>query len=186
MPPKASNNKAKRGRKPAQKIVANRPNQNVSAAENDENTDEEDEADYLLKFELIELVQGYPEIYDIACPGHKKEVMRNNVWQQISKALFLPGDTLKYQVTLNCYVKKKRCCCVINETICTVDTCKKMWQNLRDPYPKMELARNVGGPATSETSKKSGTGSVSVAEKASSWAFYDKMSFLKPYIYAKQ
>ena len=61
-----------------------------------------------------------------------------------------------------------------------------MWQNLRDPYCKMELARNVGGPATSETSKKSGSGGVSVAEKASSWAFYDKMSFLKPYIYAKQ
>ena len=101
MPPKASNNKAKRGRKPAQKVVANRPNQKASAAENDENTDEEDEAEYLLKFELIELVQGYPEIYDIACPGHKKEVVRNNAWQQISEVLFLPGEAAKYQVKLN-------------------------------------------------------------------------------------
>ena len=96
MLPKASNNKAKRGSKPVQKVVANRPNQNVSAAENDKNTDEEDEAEYLLKFELIELVQGYPDIYNIACPGHKKEVLRNNVWQQISEALFLPCETVRH------------------------------------------------------------------------------------------
>ena len=45
----------------------------------------------------IQLVLGYPEIYDIACPGHKKEVFRNNAWQQILEALFLPGETLKYE-----------------------------------------------------------------------------------------
>ena len=32
--------------------------------------DEDDEAEFLLKLELIELAQGYPEIYDIASPRH--------------------------------------------------------------------------------------------------------------------
>ena len=89
MPPKSTGNKgkskAKRGRKPAQKVVPNRPN------DNPDDEDEEDEAEYLLKFELIELVQGYPEIYDIACPGHKKEYLRNRAWDQIAEALFLDG-----------------------------------------------------------------------------------------------
>ena len=35
--------------------------------------EEDDEAEFLLKLELIELIQGYPEIYDIASPRHKKE-----------------------------------------------------------------------------------------------------------------
>ena len=38
----------------------------------------------------------------------------------------------------------------------------------------------------SDESKKSGAGGMTVAEKASSWAYYDKMSFLKPYIYTKK
>ena len=49
----------------------------------------------------------------------------------------------------------------------------------------MELTRTVGGPATSDESKKSGAGGMTVQEKASSWVYYDKMSFLKPYIYSK-
>ena len=53
--------------------------------------EEEDEAEFLLKLELIELVQGYPEIYDIASPRHKKEYLRNQAWQNISEVLFLPG-----------------------------------------------------------------------------------------------
>ena len=76
MPPKKANtNKApvKRGRKPKQQ-------------------EEEDEAEFLLKLELIELVQGYPEIYDIASAKHKKEYLRNLAWQNISEALFLPGE----------------------------------------------------------------------------------------------
>ena len=71
----------KRGRKPAQKVVR----------ENRQDDTEEDEAEYLMKLELIELIQGYPEIYDIACEAHKKEFMRNKAWEEISTALFLPG-----------------------------------------------------------------------------------------------
>ena len=47
----------RRGKKPAQRVV--RQNQNQIE-------DHDDEAKYLLEMELIELVQGYPEIYDIA------------------------------------------------------------------------------------------------------------------------
>ena len=64
-----------------------------------------------------------------------------------------------------------------------VDTCKKMWQNLRDPFRKMEMQRIVCG---SGGDKRSGAEGQTIEEKASSWAYYDKMSFMKPYIYAKQ
>ena len=50
----------------------------------------------------------------------------------------------------------------------------------------MELARTIDGSAASDASRKSGSGDMSVAHKTSSWVYYDKMSFLKPYIYAKK
>ena len=37
----------------------------------------DDEAEYEFKINLIELVQMYPEIYDIQSPGHKKNYIRN-------------------------------------------------------------------------------------------------------------
>lgn len=67
-----------------------------------------------------------------------------------------------------------------------MDTAKKLWQSLRDPYRKKELDRVQGGPATSGASKKSGSGGMSQAEMASAWAYYDKMSFLRPYLYIKE
>ena len=69
----------KRGRKPAEKLVL--PN----------NDDAGDDAEYQLKMELIELVQGYPEIYDIGNPLHKKTAPRARAWDAISQALFIPG-----------------------------------------------------------------------------------------------
>ena len=71
MPPK---NKANGGRKPKQQ-------------------EDEDEAEFLLEMELIEFREGYPTIYDITLPGHKKEYLWNQVWKNISKALFLPGKS---------------------------------------------------------------------------------------------
>ena len=59
-----------------------------------------------------------------------------------------------------------------------------MWQNLRDPFRKMEMQRIVCGGSGGQ--KKSGAEGQTLAEKASNWAYYDKMSFMKPYIYAKQ
>ena len=53
--------------------------------------DGDDEAEYLLKMELIELVQGYPEIYDIAHPLHKKTYARNVSWAAIAEALYIEG-----------------------------------------------------------------------------------------------
>ena len=64
MPPKNQTGK-KRGRKPANKIVV----PNIQ--------EDEDEAEFLLKMELIELVQGYPSIYDIADPLHSKSCAWN-------------------------------------------------------------------------------------------------------------
>ena len=56
---------AKRGRKPSKKIV-----QSLQQVQEQE---EDDETEFILKMELIELVQGYPCIYDIPCDEHKKE-----------------------------------------------------------------------------------------------------------------
>ena len=75
----------KRGKKPAQKVVRQNPN----PPNRIEDTD--DEAEYLLKMELTELVQGYPEIYDIAHPLHKKTYARNAAWEAIAEALYIEG-----------------------------------------------------------------------------------------------
>ena len=74
---------AKRGRKPSQKVVQNQQQQQTQ--------DDDDEVEFQLKLQLIELVQGYPCIYDVACADHKKEGLRNKAWKEIADALFLPG-----------------------------------------------------------------------------------------------
>ena len=73
----------KRGKKPAQKVVRQKPPNRIE--------DTDDKAEYLLKMELIELVQGYPEIYDIAHPLHKKTYARNAAWEAIAEALYIEG-----------------------------------------------------------------------------------------------
>ena len=77
----------RRGKKPAQRVVRQNQNQNP----NIRIEDGDDEAEYLLKMELIELVQGYPEIYDIAHPLHKKTYARNAAWAAIAEALYIEG-----------------------------------------------------------------------------------------------
>ena len=77
----------RRGEKPAQRVVRQNQNQNPNIRIEDGN----DEAEYLLKMELIELVQGYPEIYDIAHPLHKKTYARNVAWAAIAEALYIEG-----------------------------------------------------------------------------------------------
>ena len=85
---KMSGKIAKRmGKKPAQRVV--RQNQNENA--NIRIEDHDDDTEYLLKMELIELVQGYPEIYDIAHPLHKKTYARNAAWAAIAEALYIEG-----------------------------------------------------------------------------------------------
>ena len=79
----------RRGKKPAQRVVRQNQNQNQNA--NIRIEDHDDEAEYLLKMELIELVQGYPEIYDIAHPLHKKTYARNAAWAAIAEALYIEG-----------------------------------------------------------------------------------------------
>ena len=77
----------RRGKKPAQRVVRQKPKSNP----NIRIEDGDDEAEYLLKMELIELVQGYPEIYDIAHPLHKKTYARNAAWAAIAEALYIEG-----------------------------------------------------------------------------------------------
>ena len=79
----------RRGKKPAQSVVRQNQNQNQNA--NIRIEDHDDEAEYLLKMELIELVQGYPKIYDIAHPLHKKTYARNAAWAAIAEALYIEG-----------------------------------------------------------------------------------------------
>ena len=57
-----------------------------------EQQQKDDEAEYELKMQLIELVQGYPKIYDIQEPRHHKTYLRNAAWEAISEALFIPGQ----------------------------------------------------------------------------------------------
>ena len=81
----------RRGKKPAQRVVRQNQNQNQNQNANIRIEDHDDEAEYLLKMELIELVQGYPEIYDIAHPLHKKIYARNAAWAAIAEALYIEG-----------------------------------------------------------------------------------------------
>ena len=90
MPPKNQTGK-KRGRKPANKIVV----PNIQ--------EDEDEAEFLLKMELIELVQGYRCIYDIADPLHSKSYARNQAWEKIAEALFISGKLCTiFDFSVNC------------------------------------------------------------------------------------
>ena len=82
MPPKNKETAKKWGRKPAAKVIV--PNQHEDQ--------DEDEAEFLLKMDLIELVQGYPCIYDIADPMHSKTWARNNAWEKIAEALYISGN----------------------------------------------------------------------------------------------
>ena len=81
MPPKNKEPAKKWGRKPANKVVV--PNQHEDQ--------DEDEAEFLLKMQLIELVQGYSCIYDIANSLHSKMWAQNQAWEQIAEALFISG-----------------------------------------------------------------------------------------------
>ena len=81
MPPKNKEPAKKRGRKPANKVVV--PNQHEDQ--------DKDEAEFLLKMELIGLVQGYPCTYDIANSLHSKMWAQNQAWEQIAEALFISG-----------------------------------------------------------------------------------------------
>ena len=67
-----------------------------------------------------------------------------------------------------------------------VATAKALWTSLRTPYRELELNRKLGGPATSEESKKSGAGGCTPKEMQNLWAYYDKMLFMRPYIYTKE
>ena len=67
-----------------------------------------------------------------------------------------------------------------------VDFCKDMWWSLRDPFCKKELAKNIGGPGACVGKKKSGDAAPSEAEQIDSWQYYEKMSFLWPYLYVRE
>ena len=62
-----------------------------------------------------------------------------------------------------------------------VEEAKKLWQSLRDPFRKLEMTR-CGGACGD---KKSGSAGMTLSEKISTWAYYDKMSFLRPYIFKR-
>ena len=58
-------------------------------AVNNNSEEDDQEAEYNLKIQLIELVQGYPEIYDIQDPRHHKQYLRNAAWEAIAEALYI-------------------------------------------------------------------------------------------------
>ena len=58
----------------------------------------DEEAEYEFKINLIEVIQMYPEIYDLQCDGHKKEYIRNAAWARVSDAMHAPGKTITSQI----------------------------------------------------------------------------------------
>ena len=79
----------KKRKNPAQRVVRQNQNQNQNTNANIRIEDHDDEAEYLLKMELIQLVQGYREIYDIAHPLHKKTYASNVAWTAKAEALYI-------------------------------------------------------------------------------------------------
>ena len=65
-----------------------------------------------------------------------------------------------------------------------VDFCQDMWRSVRDPYRKKKLAKIVGGEATGR--KKSRDAGATIAQQADSWQYYQKMSFLRPFLYIRE
>ena len=53
---------------------------------------QDDEEEYEFKINLIEVIQMYPEIYDIQSSGHKKDYIRNAAWQKVAEAMHAPGN----------------------------------------------------------------------------------------------
>ena len=51
-----------------------------------------DEEEYEFKINLIEVIQMYPEIYDIQSAGHKKDYIRNCALQKVAEAMNAPGN----------------------------------------------------------------------------------------------
>ena len=56
----------------------------------------ESEEEISLKMQLIELVQGYPELYDVQDPCHKKGYLRTAAWEAIAEALCMPGKYISF------------------------------------------------------------------------------------------
>ncbi|CAH0559237.1 unnamed protein product [Brassicogethes aeneus] len=74
------------------------------------------------KFELlINLIQGYPHLYDKSSMNFKDLQMKENSWQQISEELGIPAND-----------------------------CQRIWTNLRNKYgrEKKALPSGSGAPAT--------------------------------------
>ena len=67
-----------------------------------------------------------------------------------------------------------------------VEIVKDEWRAVRDPFRKIEMQKTLGGPAAGGDSKKSGSGGASIEDKVTSWRYYDKMSFMKPFLYTNE
>ena len=53
---------------------------------------QDDEEEYEFKINLIEVIQMYPEIYNIQSAGLKKDYIRNRAWQKVAEAMNAPGN----------------------------------------------------------------------------------------------
>ena len=45
---------------------------------------------------LIELVKGYPVLYDLAHPDHKNSEVKKIIWDEIAKVYFLSTSTVLF------------------------------------------------------------------------------------------
>ena len=61
-----------------------------------------------------------------------------------------------------------------------------MWRSVQDPFCKKELVKNIGGAGACGGKKKSGDAAPSEGEQIDSWQYYEKMSFLQPYLYVRE
>ena len=56
--------------------------------------EEEEEGDFEWKCRLLDIIQQYPEVYDLAHPRYKDKDFRDQAWEEISTGMDATGNLL--------------------------------------------------------------------------------------------
>ena len=160
------------------------------ADEVEQEEEEETEEEFDWKCRLLETIQLYPGVFDLADPRYKDRNKHDAAWEEIATAMEATGqskyyiDIIKFKTNQYCFLL-----CKLLYLGFSVDDVKKAWKNIRDPYRKKELEIQTRGDALARGDggkRKSGLAGTTVAQAVQKWEFYERMSFYKPYIYTRQ
>ena len=160
------------------------------ADEFEQEEEEETEEEFDWKCRLLETIQLYLEVFDLANPRYKDRNKCDAAWEEIATAMEATGqsknylDILKFNSNQYCFLL-----CMLLYHGFSVDEVKKAWKNIRDPYRKKELEIQTRGDALAREGggkRKSGLAGTTVAQTVQKWKFYERMSFYKLYTYTRQ